>query len=1102
MRNIIFKIISATLAVVLLLPEHVLALDIAAGASNLIPQLRIAQPAETKDKETMVEWARVGAAARAAQALKLQLSAHTLKDLLEMDEAARGEEARLPGAREEIHEITTITEETSGRITAIAIVKKGRDGALRTTNYSFSRQSERAKLMELIDGTKIYVQSSEGVKHREPESRQLSGSGQEKVFVGQPASAFPETTEKSGSYVVRPLTRDLAEQHKSRLVWLHNKIMHTSWTEKEFMAERWPKGERGRTEDRVFVGKWEHSYVALNNKGMPVGYILAYERKGGEIAGVPEPTLYIHGISVDPEWKRKGIGGHLLSEAARKLDEQGFMGFRAHRGPLYLTLQVNAGNPDAIKLYERAGFVRIGDKDLGEGLTDLIYRASADDVVKSISPSVRAERRTGHPGLTGQDGVKDQYFDLYSEHGLGNILVVKRNNVRGLSKEFVSLRMKELGQLTPMEKTQVAVIFRKWLSEDPEIGHILSVRAYLSRLEGTPPPEGYSFDKLYLALSDPAINGTDTIGVESFVEFTNGPDKKSVTCWENAPHNTDIFLERWRIFSGDMSNKPAGKHRGFLGAGRQLLWRAIQKEFLEMGGEMFEFQVGATAVLKEEGVEIEEGPQGFWSKKYTRVEIQELLTKAEQRTRKILEDAAGKRKNTPEAISARMFLDLLPRGRDNKDTRPVRDEASERSVSVMGIPHKYVGVNGERFLKMFFEETGSEPGRDVYLLADFIDKSLPLIIQAYKNLDREGTYQHIGPCGDVAGAITLFLRDMGIRVSHAMNESGSHYFVLAELQAANGGKFIWVIDHTADQFVDGSIAKHVQVLPVIMPRAIVPGLPKEAAATYKNEDDETYVPVFKYAPESMLKIYRLLSRELQAFKEFKDWNRTEKPLALNLKPANTAKTEFSGEGKPLRPSLPGQEEEFIRAIKFTERLKLIRAKQQTRAKFIAIDTSWIKGYEKSGAQGQFEALNPLIIAIRRYCARNKIQIAIGDQETILYSVAKLKKGDPHARGIVLAAESTLDRLDMDEDENVLLAGVDNSKLTEQSYIRIIEMLTLSIDLLMAENVSEEYINKTHPQLGFRRQKGSRTRISFEPDAEKQEMTIQDLKALYRVQIAA
>jgi hypothetical protein len=197
-----------------------------------------------------------------------------------------------------------------------------------------------------------------------------------------------------------------------------------------------------------------------------------------------------------------------------------------------------------------------------------------------------------------------------------------------------------------------------------------------------------------------------------------------------------------------------------------------------------------------------------------------------------------------------------------------------------------------------------------------------------------------------------------------------------------------------------------------------------------------------------------------------------------------------------------REEEAIRAIKFNERVKIIQAKQEKQIKFIAIDTSWIKGYEKRGAQNQFEALNPLISAIRRYCGKNDIQFIGEDRETVLREIGKIKKADPSIRGIVLGSEETIDMLGLDNDENIFLAGVNGKEISEGMYIRIMEMLTLSMDLFMSESISESYIQKNHPLLGFSRKQGIKNRITFEPAAEKITMTVEELKALYRVQIAA
>jgi len=90
-------------------------------------------------------------------------------------------------------------------------------------------------------------------------------------------------------------------------------------------------------------------------------------------------------------------------------------------------------------------------------------------------------------------------------------------------------------------------------------------------------------------------------------------------------------------------------------------------------------------------------------------------------------------------------------------------------------------------------------------------------------------------------------------------------------------------------------------------------------------------------------------------------------------------------------------------------------------------------------------------------------------------------------------------IDLETDENVLLAGVDNNKMGEDlSYIRLMEMLSLTLELFRKGKINEEAIQKEHKHLGFKK-KGPR-RISFEPDAVP--MNYEELREIYKLQIFA
>ncbi len=201
---------------------------------------------------------------------------------------------------------------------------------------------------------------------------------------------------------------------------------------------------------------------------------------------------------------------------------------------------------------------------------------------------------------------------------------------------------------------------------------------------------------------------------------------------------------------------------------------------------------------------------------------------------------------------------------------------------------------------------------------------------------------------------------------------------------------------------------------------------------------------------------------------------------------------------------PDKESEEIHVQRFSDNFKLIQAKEDKKISFIALGTSWIKGYKK-GRYLQYDDLNRLIISIRQFCEEMGIEFIDGDDRTVAARVCVIKKDSPEARGIVLAGEdiiefiySYLKESGLEHDENVLLAGVNNRRLTTDSYMRLMEMLALTLKLYRTRTIDEKAVKDLHPRLGF--QLKSKRRIIFEPDAEP--MDYESLKHLYKVQIFA
>lgn len=80
------------------------------------------------------------------------------------------------------------------------------------------------------------------------------------------------------------------------------------------------------------------------------------ERDASGAQAGPVDTLYIHVLAVHPDFLRKGVGSALLDFAANEA---------VRRGAAVLRLYVWEGNGPAIQAYEKNGYVRLGQEDIG-----------------------------------------------------------------------------------------------------------------------------------------------------------------------------------------------------------------------------------------------------------------------------------------------------------------------------------------------------------------------------------------------------------------------------------------------------------------------------------------------------------------------------------------------------------------------------------------------------------------------------------------------------------------------------------------------------------------------------------------------------------------
>lgn len=167
-------------------------------------------------------------------------------------------------------------------------------------------------------------------------------------------------------------------------------------------------------------------------------------------------------------------------------------------------------------------------------------------------------------------------------------------------------------------------------------------------------------------------------------------------------------------------------------------------------------------------------------------------------------------------------------------------------------------------------------------------------------------------------------------------------------------------------------------------------------------------------------------------------------------------------------------------------IRLLPAPEENKPFVIALGTSWIKGYEE-GRYLQYDAINPLITTIERYCEDRGIIFVRGDDDQVARKINELKENTPDIRGIILAGKATVDVMEKElERGNFVLAGVDNKDLTVDSFIPLSEMLALALEIYRVGEVNEKYIKALHPELeklGFTYSGSNDRRIDFAPKAE-------------------
>jgi len=224
------------------------------------------------------------------------------------------------------------------------------------------------------------------------------------------------------------------------------------------------------------------------------------------------------------------------------------------------------------------------------------------------------------------------------------------------------------------------------------------------------------------------------------------------------------------------------------------------------------------------------------------------------------------------------------------------------------------------------------------------------------------------------------------------------------------------------------------------------------------------------------------------------------------------------EAIPIAPAVPAEpllvitpSSERIHATDLQDTLTYIQAKEEERARqakeepqplIVALGTSWIEGYKRNEDGRTFkylqgQDLNELISSTRTYCESKGIPFIVSDDDKLLglIEAEKAKNNMAGAKVVVLAGEDTV-KSDAfaalrNDEKNAFVVGVNSQELTFDSYIRLMEMLTLALKLSVGLEVSQD-------STPIKIMKNEKLHIYiFIPPA--QPMNYEELKAIYEVQ---
>jgi len=276
--------------------------------------------------------------------------------------------------------------------------------------------------------------------------------------------------------------------------------------------------------------------------------------------------------------------------------------------------------------------------------------------------------------------------NIYASDFLKDRIIVYRNfEGPGIGRQQITLKVKEISELTDQERLAVIQSLSDWTDCELQAKHDLLINKVVSYLRGEIVELQRAFypgkSRIYVTLSDANANGKNRIDVEGFIATTDDTYGADIVCWEIKPDNrkpaerseADILrMELKLILQGPA--KPAREPR-FIGVGHQLLFYVLHRESMRYRGPIG-FNIISRHELAADGLDIE--------KRYFPDELLVPMQERSERTLNLLKDAASSPNgDSAKAILAGLTLDEPAKAKSAGVGNSARSAIDERVRSII-----------------------------------------------------------------------------------------------------------------------------------------------------------------------------------------------------------------------------------------------------------------------------------------------------------------------------------------------------------------------------------------------------------------------------------